>query len=539
VSNPPPATSETVKDTLIAILIAFMLAFIARVFVCEPFVIPTGSMAPTLLGAHMRVQSPQSGRAWSAGPRSYLMGENGRTDFDQPAPIQRATPPSEPMVFHDPHTGEALSYPELPARAGDRIFVLKYIYALREPTRYDVVVFKDPGDPTRNFIKRLIALPGEQIALVDGDVFTRPARVDGEPTPLCWEEAGWQIRRKPIRVQRAVWQSVYDTQSVPIEPSKLNFAFVSPLQPRGEAKLLDGGRSFVCDQQGSIVFDPAMSEGVDAWAELSDRNPYNEGTYPQRRYVYPVSDLRVRVSVEPTGDVGACRVAPTIVARGHEFRAVFQGSRVSIEMRGQPTARSPETPWNTLKSMDFAGFATGRATSVELWHFDQSLHVFVDDREIGTGVEYDWNPSQRIFAATGMTLSDFASADLANPVHYRKPEVRIDLSAARVRRVTLDRDLHYQPGDGGSGNDLRACKPTTSIALGSDQFFVCGDNSSASSDSRAWTSVDPWVASQLDATPGVVPRRLLLGRAFFVYLPAMAGDSPAPVPDFGRMRFIQ
>src|SRR3954462_12433239 len=44
----------SVKETIESILVAFILAFIFRAFVVEAFVIPTGSMAPTLLGAHMR-----------------------------------------------------------------------------------------------------------------------------------------------------------------------------------------------------------------------------------------------------------------------------------------------------------------------------------------------------------------------------------------------------------------------------------------------------------------------------------------------------
>src|SRR4051812_37749921 len=44
----------SIKETIEAILVAFILAFIFRGFVVEAFVIPTGSMAPTLLGAHMR-----------------------------------------------------------------------------------------------------------------------------------------------------------------------------------------------------------------------------------------------------------------------------------------------------------------------------------------------------------------------------------------------------------------------------------------------------------------------------------------------------
>ena len=52
--EPKGFTNPTVPDTLISVIIAFALAFIGRAYVLEPFVIPTGSMAPTLLGAHFR-----------------------------------------------------------------------------------------------------------------------------------------------------------------------------------------------------------------------------------------------------------------------------------------------------------------------------------------------------------------------------------------------------------------------------------------------------------------------------------------------------
>src|SRR6201995_5873696 len=60
----PPAPAGGVKDTIESILVAFILAFIFRAFVVEAFVIPTGSMAPTLLGAHMRYHCTDCGYAW-------------------------------------------------------------------------------------------------------------------------------------------------------------------------------------------------------------------------------------------------------------------------------------------------------------------------------------------------------------------------------------------------------------------------------------------------------------------------------------------
>ena len=50
-----------IKETITSLVIAFMLAFLFRGFVVEGFQIPTGSMAPTLLGKHVRFTSPHSG----------------------------------------------------------------------------------------------------------------------------------------------------------------------------------------------------------------------------------------------------------------------------------------------------------------------------------------------------------------------------------------------------------------------------------------------------------------------------------------------
>ena len=59
----PPAREEhgQVKETLISVVIAFVMAFVFRAFVIEAFIIPTGSMAPTLMGQHVRIQSEQTG----------------------------------------------------------------------------------------------------------------------------------------------------------------------------------------------------------------------------------------------------------------------------------------------------------------------------------------------------------------------------------------------------------------------------------------------------------------------------------------------
>ena len=53
ISNAPlPPRKDGIRETVESVVIAFVLAFLFRAFEAEAFVIPTGSMAPTLMGVH-------------------------------------------------------------------------------------------------------------------------------------------------------------------------------------------------------------------------------------------------------------------------------------------------------------------------------------------------------------------------------------------------------------------------------------------------------------------------------------------------------
>ena len=54
-------TSKSVRETVESIVVAFALAFLFRTFEAEAFVIPTGSMAPTLQGRHQDIDCPMCG----------------------------------------------------------------------------------------------------------------------------------------------------------------------------------------------------------------------------------------------------------------------------------------------------------------------------------------------------------------------------------------------------------------------------------------------------------------------------------------------
>lgn len=54
---------------------------------------------------------------------------------------------------------------------GERLIVNKYIYRFNQPERGEIIVFRYPSDPSRDFIKRVIAVPGDTIEIKDGRVF--------------------------------------------------------------------------------------------------------------------------------------------------------------------------------------------------------------------------------------------------------------------------------------------------------------------------------------------------------------------------------
>lgn len=62
--------------------------------------------------------------------------------------------------------------------AQERLIVSRLSYILGEPERGDVIVFQYPYDPQRDFVKRIIGLPGETVAINNGIVY-----INGKPLP--------------------------------------------------------------------------------------------------------------------------------------------------------------------------------------------------------------------------------------------------------------------------------------------------------------------------------------------------------------------
>ncbi|MBQ1509774.1 MAG: signal peptidase I [Selenomonadaceae bacterium] len=56
-------------------------------------------------------------------------------------------------------------------QSGERLVVNKFIYRFRPPEKGEVLVFRYPRDPSRDFIKRVIAVPGDSIEIKEGRVY--------------------------------------------------------------------------------------------------------------------------------------------------------------------------------------------------------------------------------------------------------------------------------------------------------------------------------------------------------------------------------
>lgn len=64
---------------------------------------------------------------------------------------------------------------------GDRIFVNRFIYRLSEPSRGDLAVFVYPEDESRDFIKRIVGLPGETVEIKGGEIYIDGRKIEEGP----------------------------------------------------------------------------------------------------------------------------------------------------------------------------------------------------------------------------------------------------------------------------------------------------------------------------------------------------------------------
>ena len=319
-----------IANTFEWLITAFILAFVFRAFVMEAFRIPTGSMADTLKGAHFRLRCPQCGYKYEYGfvPGSYNMPDDTIPSGNAPLHITRCPNCGRfpPKLFcracggiydsrtiaekNKPrqNTGSKSNKAVIPSRCpkcnrylvsgnamqvanGDRILVLKCIYQFSEPKRWDVIVFKNPPEPTINYIKRLIGLPEEKVQIIDGDVY-----IDG------------QISRKPPKVQNELWMPVYDNDYQPVRPKEGSFnghVWQQPFKNDQDSKWITkdstSPTTFRLDSPAinSLAYDTSVGNDFKATYAYDDVDGYG--------YMPNCSDLMVRFycrATDPKGRIG-------------------------------------------------------------------------------------------------------------------------------------------------------------------------------------------------------------------------------------------
>ncbi len=558
----PDDTIEGFRETAISIAIALIFAFSFRIFVVEAFVIPTGSMAPTLLGEHIGVQCEQCGYRYNV-------------DVPEKDRVDKRPMTGESVEVVCPMCHARRTVPGgTPFASGDRILVQKFAYAVQEPERYDVVVFKNPEDPQISYIKRLVGLPNESLMVLEGNIYTKPGHEDGFE--------GFKIARKTDRlaVQRGLWKKISDSRYVPIDAGLTgNFRDINPWKaPWVAAGETQGWKIHEVDaktgipsrqivrtspERGSMTFD--FEAAIGSGPGLG---PYNQLKYRPVERAYGVGQDRIeelRFYADVTCAQGKLNFEVSTTARVLES-PMAPASRLSARFGAEGSVELVQTDFHpkaidgpdaqaddrsiqagdvvkttVLEKGAGSHFGPNKTSRVELWYCDDEAIVWQDGQVL----------LRHKFEVPIQTVLKRLPA-----AKYPRLEVTVSGDVAVLERVGVDRDQYYVDGQSGAtgvvAKDEFGNHQGSPVKIEHDQFFCLGDNSAFSHDGRFWQKLDPWVKKRFfeghEQQIGMVPRELLMGKAFYVYYPApyslIPGKEPVGMnytllPNFQDMRVIK
>lgn len=465
------APSSGVGRATVEFLVVLCLSVLVfRAFAAEAYIVPTGSMAPTLLGQHRELVCPNCNFRFVLG-----LDESGRA--------------GRPVC---PNCGQT-ELADAPASdsSGDRVLVQKGVFEVRRPRRWEVAVFHFPGDPSQAYVKRVVGLPNETVRIARGDVW-----IDG------------QIARKSLAEQRAMRLLVFDAAFPPKDSDRL---------PRWEFRHgpASAGHASGWHAEGArFVHEPVPPSPRFDWVEyrhwdpdrgrygaVRDFNAYNGAEVPGEN---TVNDLMLEARVVP-GDPWIT-VGVRIDSGGDRFLVELPPGpegMPSVFRNGRPVALSNARP---------AAWADGRGARLEASVADRRLTVALDGRLLFDPFDFD-DPDESPGAGERPIAIGVKGGDVA------------------LEDVRVYRDLYYTSAL--AFTPRRAFGVDEPYRLGPDEYFVLGDNSPVSNDSRFW-----------GGSP-VVPGDLFLGKPFLVHLPGQAvplrvfGRSLYWVPDPREIRYIR
>src|ERR1700760_893664 len=162
----PRRSSNAWVENIKTIMYAGLIAVAVRTVAFEPFNIPSGSMIPTLLiGDYLFVSK-----------YSY-----GYSHYSLPGFLDLAPNEMRGRLFYSP------------------------------PKRGDIVVFRPPGEPDQDFIKRVVGLPGDKVQMIKGRLYINGVEAPREAAPAYQMDDGF---RKPTDVPH-YYETLPDSQGHP------------------------------------------------------------------------------------------------------------------------------------------------------------------------------------------------------------------------------------------------------------------------------------------------------------------------------------
>lgn len=463
----------------IVCLVATVLLF--RTWHVDNFVVPSGSMATTLLGVHRSVRCADCGIAFECGSGEV----DGFPDREARATCPNCGCPENPLGT-------------LADTAGDRLLVSKQAFGIRPPRRWEVAVFRraDVGDQV--FVKRIAGLPGESIQIREGDVY-----VDGK------------IQRKSLAEQRATAIVVHDSRFVPRSlgyqadrwqgdvggslwrRESLGYFHPAEAGPRTSDSPVDPGLAPVDWLTYRHWRRRPGNEYSPTEAPVEDDYGYNQ-TRPIEESA-KISDLMLACRLRAFGR-GELLLFATDGREHFVVRIDVQGGRIELDHNGRQVAAATLPIEAGTRLFD-------RATNVELSLIDRQLLLAIDG--IAPLEPYPFS------------ASELPRTPTPRPLAIGSRGLGLD-----VRQLRVLRDIYYTHPRG-IHSRWAMDRP---YRLDSDEYFVLGDNSPLSEDSRFWPQ-----------GPGV-RASLLVGKPLVVHLPSRLADwgwGPFNVPDWSAIRYIR